>query len=330
MTRKAGCEEPGQKERSCTVCGHKATEAIPATGHVWEEKYTIDVEPTYEKEGSESIHCSVCGQSEPVTERAVPKKDDPFSVDATFTVEKPAFNYTGNPIEPGVLVTYKGEQLEEGRDYSVAYSNNIDLGMANVDVYGMGEYSGVKHLQFKIRIGATKKVTCTNVASGMKVSWEKVNGATRYKVYRDGKLIFTTSALVVTDKDVKYNNGTKYVYKVVAYAKGFGDSDVFRTATCYRLMPVGIKSLTNPAAGQMTVTYDKCSGSTGYVVRYGLKSDMSDARVITVAGANTLSRTFSGMKKGKLYYVQVRTYKLDNGVRYYSGYCTTKTITIKR
>lgn len=330
VTRKAGCEEPGQKERSCKVCGHKATEAIPATGHIWEEKYTIDVEPTYEKEGSESIHCSVCGQSEPGTERAVPKKDDPFSVDATFTVEKPAFNYTGNPIEPGVIVTYKGDQLEEGRDYSVAYSNNIDLGMANVDVYGMGEYSGVKHLQFKIRIGATKKVTCTNVASGMKVSWEKVNGATRYKVYRDGKLIFTTSALVVTDKEVKYNAGTKYVYKVVAYAKGFGDSDVFRTGTYYRLMPVGIKSLSNPSAGKMTVTYDKSSGSTGYVVRYGLKPEMTDAKVITVAGDNTLSRTFAGMKKGMTYYVQVRTYKLDNGVRYYSGYCTTKTIKISK
>ena len=57
---------------------------------------------------------------------------------------------------------------------------------------------------------------------------------------------------------------------------------------------------------------------------------MTDAKVITVAGDNTLSRTFAGMKKGMTYYVQVRTYKLDNGVRYYSGYCTTKTITIKK
>ena len=63
---------------------------------------------------------------------------------------------------------------------------------------------------------------------------------------------------------------------------------------------------------------------------YGLKKDMSDANVVTVKGENTLSRTFSGMKKGKTYYVQVRTYMLENGVRYYSGYCTTKTITIKK
>ena len=164
----------------------------------------------------------------------------------------------------------------------------------------------------------------------MKVSWVKVSGATRYKVYRDDKLIFTTSVLNVTDKEVKYNSGKKYTYKVVAAEKNTGDSDLYKTGTYYRLMPVGIKSLTNPSPSQMTVTYDKSSGSTGYVVRYGLKSDMSDARVITVAGDNTLSRTFAGMKKGMTYYVQVRTYKLDNGVRYYSGYCTTKTITIKK
>ena len=132
------------------------------------------------------------------------------------------------------------------------------------------------------------------------------------------------------DKEVKYKGGTKFVYKVVATEKNTGDSDLFKTATYYRLMPVGIKSLSNPSAGKMTVTYDKSTGCYGYVVRYGLKQDMSDAKVITVSGANTTSRTFGGMKKGKTYYVQVRTYMLDNGVRYYSGYCTTKKITIKK
>ena len=95
-------------------------------------------------------------------------------------------------------------------------------------------------------------------------------------------------------------------------------------------MPTSIKTLTNPSAGKMTVTYNKSNGSSGYVVRYGLKSDMSDAKVISVQGAGTLSKTFSGLKKGKTYYVQVRTYKIDNGVRYYSGYCRTKSIKIKK
>ena len=255
---------------------------------------------------------------------------DPSEVDVQFQLEKDVYNCSSKPIEPQVKVVYNGRQLVRGTDYDLTYDRNSYIGTATVMVNLTGKYSGTVTLHFKIRLGNTSKVTCTNVASGMKVSWVKVSGATRYDVYRGDKKLFTTSALAVTDKQVKYSSGKKYTYKVIAYARSCGYSDSFKTGTYYRLMPVGIKSLTNPSAGKMTVTYDKSSGSSGYVVRYGLKSDMSDAKVITVQGQNTLSRTFGGMKKGKTYYVQVRTYKLDNGVRYYSGYCTTKKITIKK
>ncbi len=253
-----------------------------------------------------------------------------FSVLAYFDLPKQVFNYTGKPVKPNVVVTYQDKQLVEGKDYKLTYKNNTNIGKATVYVNGIGKYSGTATLEFGIRLGNPPKVTCTNVASGMKVSWEKVSGATSYYVYRDDKYLFKTSALVVTDKEVKYKGGTKFTYKVVATNKNTGDSDLCKTCTYYRLMPVGIKSLSNPSAGKMTVTYDKSAGCYGYVIRYGLNKDMSDANVITVKGENTLSRTFAGMKKGKTYYVQVRTYMLDNGVRYYSGYCTTKTITIKK
>ena len=176
--------------------------------------------------------------------------------------------------------------------------------------------------------GASKKVIAKNVASGIKLTWEKVPGATSYRVYRGSKLLGTTSKLELTDQEVKMNAGKKYTYKVVATRKGAGDSPKARTATMYRLLPVAITSVKNPAAGKMTVNYDSGKVCSGYVVRYGLKSDMSDAKVITVKGAETTSRTFSGLTKGKTYYVQVRTYMIDNGVRYYSGYCTTKTVKI--
>ena len=184
--------------------------------------------------------------------------------------------------------------------------------------------------EVKVAPAASAKVTIYNVAQGLKVTWLKVEGANRYNVYRDGKLIKTTSVLEITDGEVKYRSGEKFTYKVVATAKDLGESPLGRTGTYYRLMPVGIKSVSNPSAGQMKVTYDKSAGSSGYVVRYGLKSDMSDAKVITVKGEDTLSRTFNNLTKGKTYYVQVRTYKIDNGIRYYSGYCTTKTVKITK
>ena len=182
--------------------------------------------------------------------------------------------------------------------------------------------------------GKSEKVTVYNVAQGIKVTWLKVPDATSYYIYRDNldgkgyKFLFRTSALEVTDLEVRYELGKKFRYKVLATSKYGGDAEGFRTSTYYRLMPTGITSVKNSGAGKMTVTYDKSSGGSGYVVRYGLKKDMSDAKVITVKGENTTSRTFTNLKKGQTYYVQVRTYKIEDGIRYYSGYCLTKTVKI--
>ena len=336
--------------------------------HIWNKKYTVDSKATCAAEGCESIHCSVCDAIKGGSVRTIPKKDhtygewtvakEPTETERGIKERKCAYcgakqqakipalaplpieeqeisgiaerRYTGEARTLNIEITSDDELLTEGKDYTVSYKNNTDLGEAAVIITGIGEYKGTVEKKFRIFLDTTSKVTCTNVASGIKVSWEKVPGATSYYVFRDDIVLFKTSALAVTDKEVKYNGGTKYVYKVLATAKGTGDSPKARTATMYRLMPVGIKSLTNPSAGKMTVTYDKSKGCYGYVVRFGLKKDMSDANVVTVKGENTLSRTFGGMKKGKTYYVQVRTYMLENGVRYYSGYCTTKTITIKK
>ena len=296
--------------------------------HKWNAKYTVDKEATYSEEGSESIHCSVCGEVKEGSERTIPRLTKAIGDLIVTGIENKI--YQGEEVTLDIVVIEEETALVEGVDYTVEYENNSYVGKGRVTITGIGIYSGQITRTFLILPGASSKVTCTNVASGIKVSWNKVDGATSYFVYRDDKFLFRTSALEVTDKEVKYNTGTKYTYRVIASTKDVGNSTKARTAKMFRLMPVGIKSLTNPSAGKMTVSYDKCKGCYGYVVRYGLKSDMSDANVVTVKGDNTLSRTFSGMKKGKTYYVQVRTYMLEYGVRYYSGYCTTKTIKITK
>ena len=202
------------------------------------------------------------------------------------------------------------------------------------DTFTIGKKDVTVKALFGKKPGKSGKVTVYNVAQGIKVTWLKVDGATSYNIYRDNldgkgyKFLFRTSALEVTDLEVRYELGKKFRYKVLATSKYAGDSDGFRTSTYYRLMPTGITSVTNSGAGKMTVTYDKSSGGSGYVVRYGLKQDMSDAKVITVKGENTTTRTFNGLKKGQTYYVQARTYKIEDGIRYYSGYCLTKKVKI--
>ncbi len=53
--------------------------------------------------------------------------------------------YTGAALEPTVVLMKNGTKLEdlrEGQDYSVAYTNNVNVGTATVTVKGIGSYGG--------------------------------------------------------------------------------------------------------------------------------------------------------------------------------------------
>ena len=60
--------------------------------------------------------------------------------------------YTGSAIIPEkpLTVKYGKKKLTEGRDYTVTYTNNINVGTAKATITGMGEYAGEKTVTFKI------------------------------------------------------------------------------------------------------------------------------------------------------------------------------------
>ena len=60
LTTDITCTEDGEKTYTCTVCGVTKKEKVVATGHVWNEEYTIDKEKTCTEDGQKSIHCTVC------------------------------------------------------------------------------------------------------------------------------------------------------------------------------------------------------------------------------------------------------------------------------
>ena len=65
-------------------------------------------------------------------------------------------SYTGSAIEPAVIVKDGDTVLEEGRDYSVAYENNVEAGTATVTVtaWTTGNYRGEIKATFNI-VGTT-------------------------------------------------------------------------------------------------------------------------------------------------------------------------------
>ena len=58
--------------------------------------------------------------------------------------------YTGKAITPEINVVYNGITLKKGVDYTVSYSDNTEVGTANIAVKGIGNFRGDANTTFEI------------------------------------------------------------------------------------------------------------------------------------------------------------------------------------
>ena len=66
-------------------------------------------------------------------------------------------------------------------------------------------------------------------------------------------------------------------------------------------------------------------GGSGYQIVLAMNKKFSNARKVTVSGTKNVSKTVSGLKTGKTYYVKVRAYKqTTGGSKIYGAYSTVK------
>lgn len=107
-----------------------------------------------------------------------PKKDV-----SKLAISKPKNQvYTGKAIKPKLTVKDGNKTLKEGKDYTLSYLNNTNVGYAAVIVNGKGKYSGKLAQNFKI-VPKKNKLTVTKSGSNYTFSWQKNNGAEAFELY---------------------------------------------------------------------------------------------------------------------------------------------------
>ncbi len=130
----------------------------------------------------------------------------------------PSYNYTGSEIKPLVTATYSNSvlgtiALEEGVDYTLSYSNNINSGSsATVTLVGAGRYAGSsKNVAFTI--------TPTDISQGslsifdgayigdeitptlLDANGVQITDGVTYAWFADGAQVSTGASYTVTDSD---------------------------------------------------------------------------------------------------------------------------------
>lgn len=93
---------------------------------------------------------------------------------------------------------------------------------------------------------------------------------------------------------------------------------------------VKLTSVKNTSAKKIKVKWKKGIEITGYQIQYSLKSNFKSAKKTTIKKATTVSKVLKGLKKGKKYYVRIRTYKTVGGKKYYSSWSAKKKVTIRK
>ncbi len=128
--------------------------------------------------------------------------------------------YTEARFTPAVTVMDGTKKLVKNTDYTVTYSNNLNIGSATVTLQGKGNYTGTLKKPFQI-VPGTSKLKLTAGSKKATISWSKVKGASGYEVYmstsKTGKytLIKTTGTLSYVKSQLTRGKG--YYFKVIAY-----------------------------------------------------------------------------------------------------------------
>lgn len=253
--------------------------------------------------------------------------------------------YTGKTLIPSITVVLNGAVLPASA-YTVAYSNNINVGTATVTVTGQGNYVGSASATFAIKAAAkpvTPTVTKPGKVKGISVKsvkttsatlkWKKVSGASGYMIYRKNpstgksKLVKTVSSKTVSYKATKLKSATKYTYTIYAY-KLSGKTKIKGSGTAYTFVtkPGAVKKTkaVSKKAKTCVVSWKKTKGADGYEV---YMATSKKGKYKKIGQTKKLTLTKKKLKKGKTCYFKVRAYKTYKGKKTYGAY--TKVIKAK-
>lgn len=219
--------------------------------------------------------------------------------------------YTGAPIECGVYAAIDGKALVENVDYTLTYSNNVNVGTAHITLNGIGEHKGLKqNYTFDIVPDKVKNVEhISSKNTSLKLSWNSVLGADAYVITAESINNFKTFTKTVygrTEGEIEgLIDGNEYIVTVRALgydSKGNAlsgePSNYISTKTTGNKVS-GIK-VSARAEKSITLSWYRIADCESYTV-YQYDSALKEYKPVGKTDGNTDSLKISNLKQGLSY-----------------------------
>jgi hypothetical protein len=235
----------------------------------------------------------------------------------TISLSKTTYIYNGKEKKPSVTVTYDGKKLKKNKDYSVSYSDNVEIGSATVTITGINGYKGSVTKTYKILPKTTSAVNAAVDARKIVVTWKKTSNVDGYILYRRVKGTDTWKKLKTFSNDAKrkYTDtacsfGKKYEYAVRTFkttASGTVRSDYSKAASCtFRPEAPTITQLMTLSKDTFSIRWNLVEEADGYIIYQKVNGKWK--KVSTVAASATSHCTIQNLTYNKTYTFAVRAY----------------------
>lgn len=235
---------------------------------------------------------------------------------------KTEYTYDGTEKKPEVII----KNLKKDRDYEVIYQDNpVNAGTYKVTVNALGTYyAGSVELTYKIN-KATPQLSLQD------------------KEYIYDGAVKSNVANIAGSNGEEWSEGADYTVSGSLSAKKPGtytitltpaDTQNYSVVTeTYRIavQPTEVYKLYRASKAFRVVAQKQAKKYvTGYQVRYSLYGSMSSTTTKTIGSKyTTVSKKVAKLKKKRMYYVQVRSYKTISKKKYYSDWSEIRTVTTK-
>ena len=229
--------------------------------------------------------------------------------DANVTLSQQSFVYDGTAKNPAVI--YNGITLSENTDYTVKYSNNVDVGTVKATITGINNYSGTAVKEFKITPIKfdDKKVSVSLEKSSFVYNGQSITPVV-YVAYNHNYLIQNT------DFTATYSNNNAPGVATVKI-KGIGNYSGSISKT-FVILPEKIASVSikKSSATSAVISWSAASKVSGYEI---LKFDSAKNAYVHLTHVSNSQTSYkvSSLKNSTAYYYQVRAYKTVNDKNYY-------------
>lgn len=220
--------------------------------------------------------------------------------------------YTGKEIKPVPVVKMGDITLKENIDYTVSYSNNIEVGTAYITVKGKGMYTFEVVKKFNI---------CYNIA-------DMVSDAIADQMYTGEEVkpdVVIKNGVTVLVKDIDYTlsyTNNKALGTAIVTITGKGKYAGMKIQS-FNIVIEQVKNLrvATRKATSLTLTWDKIDGVDGYRIYKYDATTKKYKYLKQLNGKDTNSYTDSNLVQGTQYRYRVRAFKLIDNVKKYGKYC---------